>query len=479
MKATIEKPKIFISYAWTSEEYINQVLGFASQLLEDGIDVVIDKWSLEEGNDTYKFMEKCVNDNTITNVLILIDPHYAEKANNREGGVGTETQIISEQVYNNADQNKFLPVIMKKDESGNICKPTYLVASYHFDLSEADKYDEEYKKIVKKLYGIPVYEKPELGNMPAWVEKTIKVDDARPSPYNVLNGNKKEKEKKNLLNDFLTSIKNEYISFITENKTNPNKLDDYLLMYDKTVKIRDNYLQLLKRSLYVEDVKLQLSEFFEDITNQVLEYNQLSSEIVYIRIHEMFLYTIGILIKNKDYEVIGYLLSKTYFDNANGNKPRNFDLFYSVRYQDNLDKAINSKDNKMYYSGTATHWMNTINSDICSKNELILADLICFNYSIYGKEYFNDWFWFPILYVYDDRYNSIFIKMMKKMISREFAYEIVKIFGYKDINELISKIEKQKEKITNIHEKYRYRQVFHAAPTISDCIDVSLIAKYN
>lgn len=48
-------------------------------------------------------MEKSVLDESITNVLILIDPTYAKKANERAGGVGTETQIISAEVYNKVE----------------------------------------------------------------------------------------------------------------------------------------------------------------------------------------------------------------------------------------------------------------------------------------------------------------------------------------------------------------------------------------
>ena len=51
-----------------------------SQLRSDGIDTVFDKWDLTEGNDTNAFMEQCANDPCITNVLMLLDPIYAKKA---------------------------------------------------------------------------------------------------------------------------------------------------------------------------------------------------------------------------------------------------------------------------------------------------------------------------------------------------------------------------------------------------------------
>ena len=60
MKSTIEHPKVFISYAWGPEDYRLKVRSFATDLMENGIDVLLDQWSLKEGNDTYAFMEQSV-----------------------------------------------------------------------------------------------------------------------------------------------------------------------------------------------------------------------------------------------------------------------------------------------------------------------------------------------------------------------------------------------------------------------------------
>ena len=169
MKNKIENPKVFISYAWGNNEYQNKVLSFATDLINDGIDVVLDKWDLSEGNDTYAFMEKCVTDRSITNVLMLLDPVYAEKADGRLGGVGTETQIISSEVYGKVEQDKFIPVVFERGQDDNVCKPTYLKALLHFDLSQEENYDIEYQRLVKRLYGIEIYPKPQLGNKPEWV----------------------------------------------------------------------------------------------------------------------------------------------------------------------------------------------------------------------------------------------------------------------------------------------------------------------
>ena len=116
-------PKVFISYSWSSDAL---VLDLAQRLVSHGVDVVLDKWELKEGNDKYKFMERCVNDADITKVLIICDKAYAQKANDRTGGVGDETVIISSEIYGNAKQEKFIPIIAERDEEGKEYVPIYI-----------------------------------------------------------------------------------------------------------------------------------------------------------------------------------------------------------------------------------------------------------------------------------------------------------------------------------------------------------------
>lgn len=89
-------PKIFISYSWASSE---RVLELAERLMANGVEVILDKWDLKEGQDKYAFMEQSVTDKTIDKVLIVCDKSYAEKANQRTGGVGDETVIISPDLW--------------------------------------------------------------------------------------------------------------------------------------------------------------------------------------------------------------------------------------------------------------------------------------------------------------------------------------------------------------------------------------------
>jgi hypothetical protein len=94
-----EPPKTFISYSWSSREHEAWVLKLATELEESGVHVILDKWDLREGADKYAFMEQAVKDSTVRKVVVICDRIYAEKADGRRGGVGTETQIISKELY--------------------------------------------------------------------------------------------------------------------------------------------------------------------------------------------------------------------------------------------------------------------------------------------------------------------------------------------------------------------------------------------
>ncbi len=54
-------PRVFVSYSWSSSDHERQILEWAERLRSnDGVDVVLDKWDLKEGNDKHAFMESMV-----------------------------------------------------------------------------------------------------------------------------------------------------------------------------------------------------------------------------------------------------------------------------------------------------------------------------------------------------------------------------------------------------------------------------------
>lgn len=159
-------PKVFISYSWSSDEHTQWVGELATRLRGDGVDVVFDKWDLKHGQDINKFMEQMVNDPEICRVLIVSDPIYVEKADQRVRGVGKETLIISQQVYKQVNQTKFVPIVWEHDSQGLPPLPTYLESRRCIDFTDdpSSAYDELLRNIYDRLPG-----KPPLGKPPSHI----------------------------------------------------------------------------------------------------------------------------------------------------------------------------------------------------------------------------------------------------------------------------------------------------------------------
>ncbi|MFM0674044.1 toll/interleukin-1 receptor domain-containing protein [Paraburkholderia sediminicola] len=169
-------PKVFLSYSWSSPEHIAWVEDLAKRLREDGVDVIWDRWDLREGHDANAFMERIVIDESIGKVVMICDATYVEKANRRSSGVGSETQIISAELYGTTEQSKFVAVLAEKPESGAHVVPAYYKGRIYIDLSDELRTEDEYDKLLRWAYDKPLYVKPELGKPPAHL-----VDDRPPT----------------------------------------------------------------------------------------------------------------------------------------------------------------------------------------------------------------------------------------------------------------------------------------------------------
>ncbi len=169
-KPALAQPKAFLSYSWYSEEYAERVEGLACDLMSHGVDVVLDQWHNAPGQDLNVFMEQAVDDPTVSHVLILCDPDYADKADGRRGGVGKETLIISPRVYEDVKQKRVIPVILDRDTAGKVVIPTYLIGRRYIDLSTPDVEAKGYEDLVRQLFNRPSRVPPTLGTPPAFLQ---------------------------------------------------------------------------------------------------------------------------------------------------------------------------------------------------------------------------------------------------------------------------------------------------------------------
>ncbi|MPM51354.1 hypothetical protein SDC9_98102 [bioreactor metagenome] len=476
MQRKIEHPKVFISYAWGNDEYDKKVILFATDLKSDGVEVIFDKWSLKEGHDTYSYMEKSVTDTSITNVLVLLDPLYAKKADSRSGGVGTETQIISPEVYNKVEQEKFIPVIFERDENNYVCIPNYLRSLLYFDLTQDEKYDSEYQRLVKRLYGIDTIKEPELGNPPAWLQETPKISHKSQAIHEYFRGSSPDMLKKNKFKDYLSDIITKIFDYSIIDA------EDLTKGYIELKSFRDEFLLLLKSSDYIKDGYIELISALELLATKVQRDS--TSDVLLLKktlVHELFIYIISHYFKRNDKEALKYILNKTYFIgtldyNANDDS---YNSFYI--HNTKLDQAVCKRDNQNYYCGTATLWMELINVSVCNKSEFVLADLLCYNCSYLIENYKESWKWFPLTYIYSDesQHNS-FRNYSLKLKSKEHLNIAMYIMGYNEIMKFTKKYLEIEEKLKKgDFKKCRYNSGFATAKDFWDFIKSTELGTRN
>jgi len=147
------------------------VRNWADRLLADGVEIVLDQYDLKEGHDKYAFMEKMVTDPSFTHVLVVCDKAYAEKADARKAGVGTESQIISQEVYKRVDQSKFIPIWCELTLDGEPYLPTFMKSRIGINFSTPELVNENWEQLVRLLFGKPLYQKPETGKPPVYISK--------------------------------------------------------------------------------------------------------------------------------------------------------------------------------------------------------------------------------------------------------------------------------------------------------------------
>ena len=481
MKPTITKPKIFISYAWGNDEHQAKVRSLASTLMSYGIDVILDQWNLLEGNDTYKFMEQTVTDPSITNVLILIDENYTNKANNRKGGVGTETQIITPEIYNKTDQTKFIPIIFEK-KGGNVFVPTFLSSLKYVDLSQPEIYDDNLKYLTKILFGIKIHQKPELGIMPEWVINENELPVKHYLEIDSLNNNnitQKEKLKKasDLLNICIKDISEK--EFDIKSNQNGYDVNDYFDSYKSLMPVKQKIFNIFASIDNIDGIGDKTIEFFEDLYNEIELKSYKFNDIKEVFLNGLFLTVIGHFYKIKDYDTIGAIISNTYMLKRYRNIDAcSFSAFYTRDFQ-NLDNAINTvnKTNKLTASGD--FWLTNLDSNFCDKESLISVDLLLNIYSQLQIITNLEVFWFPKLYVYDN-YHECFKSFALKLKSKKSCLKFIKIFNLSSIEEFkkhfenIIKFEEQKR-----YQHYGYNLSYDSIPLLSRFIKIEEIGMFN
>lgn len=104
---------------------------------------------------------------------MICDSHYKAKADARKGGVGTETEIISAEIYGQVKQEKFIPIVVEYDANRLAVLPTFMKSRIYIDLSNDDVYGDGFDQLLRAIYDRPKYKRPELGAVPEFLDDEL------------------------------------------------------------------------------------------------------------------------------------------------------------------------------------------------------------------------------------------------------------------------------------------------------------------
>lgn len=155
-------PIAFISYSHDSEAHKKWVLKLASDLVSNGVEVILDEWNLSLGQDTVAFMSNgiAISDR----VIMICSENYIAKADGQKGGAGYEGLIITGELVQSIDTKKFIPLIRGNTTSKKM--PHFLGARKYVDFSNDTTYAERLNELLHDLHGYPLVPKPTLGPSP-------------------------------------------------------------------------------------------------------------------------------------------------------------------------------------------------------------------------------------------------------------------------------------------------------------------------
>lgn len=447
--------KTFISYCWTTPEHETWVLNFAEELVSAGVDIVLDKWELKEGHDLVGFMERMVTDETVKKVIMICDKLYAEKADGRSGGVGTETQIISQKVYENQKQEKFVALIVEKNEDGKPYLPTYYTSRKYIDLSSDADYSKNYETLLRWIYNRPLHVKPEIGKMPAFLtedndskistginyRRVIQsIKDLKPTSYididiyfkNVIeelhkfrmtSGKAPEEILENL--ESLLPLRNELAQTF-----------DLIALYNPSNEIISKTTNFLEQILYL----------YYPIENQNSFYTSDFDNFKFIA-HETFLMLVSALIKNDRFDVCRGVIKKKFYVQhpvSQGNGLHGFGVFYN--HLESLE-IINQNSERRLISLHSSLLKERCEKSNHKFSQLIQADLVCYlHYIKEGTERYDDFsYWYPFTLIYNNQFGRA-LEIFERATDKTYFEDMSKLFsttGISFFNEIALKIQSE------------------------------------
>jgi hypothetical protein len=441
-----QPPKVFISYAWAEPDGDDWVLELAEDLVRNGVQVILDQWDLREGHDAFVFMEQSVTDASISKVIIVTDRRYCEKADAREGGAGTEAQIVSPEIYGKATQTKFVACPREHFEDGQPAIPTFYRGKIHIDFTDEADRDSSIEKLLRWIFDKPLRTPPALGEPPNF---------DRPKPLASPELSKLQKLSNQILEADLpkTSLLQRGVGLILEqleSQIEPVPSDDgdvdevifqRILATEETRHACADFIKVVFSEYSDEQLSDTFHAFLESAFSIISShpngrnsYNPWETDPTALLLHELFLMIIAEAIEARKFLTLTRVTDEAYFPEArhSDRDHSNFEIF-SPRLE-----SLEERKKRLELNRVSLH--SDLLKDRCRSQreyaKIMEADIILYIKSLLIGKWYT---WYPLLLIFLSRFDRS-MPLIRRSRSKRAAEAITKILGVKDVNELKTRL---------------------------------------
>ena len=447
MSESTAAPRAFISYSWTSDLHKEWVRSFASDLVKNGVDVVLDQWHLREGDDSALFMERMVEDPTISKVFMICDSTYVAKANNREGGAGTEAQIITSKIYAQTEERKFI-ALAREFVDGAARLPNYYGTRIFVDISSESKYQAALEQCVRAVYDKPLHIPPKLGSPPSYVrsdlERRIGTDHIGRRVVDLFeNGHGNAT---GALSEYLDRTASA-VSIYEPKPPVENIVRSVSDAIDETTNDRDVFLSVAE-AVARYDPSPENGDRFASFFDKLLSYhnlresgsyNEAQFDPVKFVTYEWFLYLIAASLRVQATAMIRNVLAYPYImpdDRGRGT----VGLTHVCPWFASMEGVMEIKTPKQRWISPAGQLVEMRRDGTgYTRDELLQADLAC-AVSAHGRDEAEDGFsapWRPYLMPYAERFSGA-LPAFLRATDKRYAHQLLDALGLRDKDRLLS-----------------------------------------
>jgi hypothetical protein len=441
-------PKLFVSYSWSTPDHEAWVLRLATDLRESGVDVILDKWDLKKGHDAHAFMEKMVSDPQIKKVILICDKVYVDKADGRTGGVGTEAQIISGEIYSKQEQDKFVAIVVERDVNGKALLPVYYSSRIYIDFSDSSEFSKSFEDLLRWAYDKPLFLKPDLGQIPKFLSVEAEGGVTLATSFTLkraLEGIRSHREHAiPAMVEYFNQLVEGLEKFrIERNSTAPD--DAVVNSVEAFLPYRNNAIEVfvtLAKYIDTLESRTQLHRFFERLLPYVDRPAHLTTfygwewdNFLFI-VHELFLYAMAVLIREEHFESAAYLLASPYYiPTSESYRPDPTVSFRAFSQPVTSLAQRNGRLNLGRLSLRADLLRERCKGVGIEFRHVVQADFILFLRSHMSSE--ETGYWFPETLVYDSGPLEVFVR------SKSLSYfkRVLVMFGLNTKQEFVAFIE--------------------------------------